>query len=76
MAQCGLWHKMEKKLVDIQNCGPDLCEISEATVASQGRWYMLRLIKCLPKFLLEGLLLNLVKNCPEPGFVSWGAIFE
>ena len=24
MAQCGQWHKMDKKLVEIQNGGPDL----------------------------------------------------
>ena len=31
MAQCGLWHKMDKKLVDIQNGGPDLFdELREA----------------------------------------------
>ena len=30
MAHCGPWHKMEKKLVDIPNGGPDLlCEIRE-----------------------------------------------
>ena len=31
MAQCGLWHKMDKKLVDIRNGGPDLIdEIGDA----------------------------------------------
>ena len=31
VAQCGLWHKMEKKLVDIRNGDPDLIdEISDA----------------------------------------------
>ena len=31
MARCGLWHKMDKKLVDILNGGPDLLdEISDA----------------------------------------------
>ena len=31
MAQCGLWHKIDKKLVDIQNGGPDLFdELREA----------------------------------------------
>ena len=33
MAQCGRWHKMEKKLVDIQNGGPDLFfGVSEAAM--------------------------------------------
>ena len=31
MDQCGLWYKMDKKLVDIQNGGPDLFdELREA----------------------------------------------
>ena len=37
MAQCGLWDKMDKKLVDTQNDGPDLFdEISEATMLHKG----------------------------------------
>ena len=33
MAQCGLWHKMETKLVEIQNGGPDFfADMCEATM--------------------------------------------
>ena len=32
MTQCGLWHKMETKLVEIQNGGPDFfADMCEAT---------------------------------------------
>ena len=32
MTQCGLWHKMEMKLEDIQNRGPDFfADMCEAT---------------------------------------------